>query len=98
MQTKIENIINSTTPNISQNDPNMAIKLLSEYGLSNLEILRGATSYNAQLFLNDQDFGIIEEGKRADLLLLSANTLIQLETIENPEKIIAGGRIIERNN
>ena len=74
------------------------IKLLSEYGLSNWEILAGATSYNAQLFLKEPDFGTIEKGKRADILLLSENPLIHLETIENPEKIIAGGKIIERKD
>ena len=31
MQTKIEKLINTTTPNISQKDRNMAIKLLSQY-------------------------------------------------------------------
>ena len=69
---------------------------LSRFGLSNYLILKGATSENAKLFQTNPDFGMIAEGKRADLLLLAENPLEKLDTIEKPVQIISGGRLIHK--
>lgn len=69
---------------------------LKKIGLSNYKILRGATGGNACLFFKDPDFGTIQEGKRADLLLFDGNPLENLALVENPVKIIKAGKFIER--
>jgi imidazolonepropionase-like amidohydrolase len=70
--------------------------LLKEYGLSNFEILRGATYLNSKLFLYNPDFGTIEVGKKANLLLVNGNPLLDLEKLQNPEFIVNRGNIVER--
>lgn len=60
------------------------LRLLVAAGLSNEDVLRGATSLTAGIF-NLTDRGVIRPGKRADLLLLSADPL---DDMANSNKIV----------
>ncbi len=71
---------------------------LKEFGLSNFEILTGATYLASKLFLDNPDFGIITEGKKANILLINGNPLEDLTLIKNPETIIKNGKIIVKVN
>lgn len=73
------------------------IDALKANGLGNFEILRGATYLASKLFLENPDFGIIEEGKKANLLLINGNPLENIALIKSPETIIKNGNIIVRN-
>ncbi len=64
---------------------------LKAFGMSNFEILKAATFLNARLFLKEPDFGSIERGKRADLLIVDQNPLEELNTLKDPALIIKGG-------
>ena len=72
------------------------LRTLKEFGLSNFEILSGATYLNAKLFINDPDFGSIEVGKKADLLILHGNPLEDIAWIKDPMLIMKYGKIITR--
>lgn len=70
------------------------IDALKEYGMTNFEILTGATYLSSKLFLRDPDFGIVEIGKKANLLLINGNPLENLELVKTPETIFLNGDII----
>lgn len=70
---------------------------LKKYGLSNYQILTGATSRAALAYFSNPDFGSITQGNRADLLLLSSNPLEELSVVKFPEMIVTNGRIVKRN-
>lgn len=72
------------------------IDLLKEYGLSNFEILNGATYLNSTLFLKNPSFGLVEVGKKANLLLIDGNPLKNLELLKKPILILKAGNSIER--
>jgi imidazolonepropionase-like amidohydrolase len=60
------------------------LKILNEIGIPTYDVLK-MTTINAALAMNKEtEFGTVEIGKRADLLLLNANPL---ENIENLKKI-----------
>nr|MBP8097952.1 amidohydrolase family protein [Arenimonas sp.] len=61
-------------------------------------LLRAATLDNAKAFGLDAELGSIEVGKRADLLLLTANPLQTLDAYDRIELIILGGEVIERDS
>lgn len=65
---------------------------LKRAGFKNQEILVMATM-NAAHFLGEQEsLGSIEKGKRADLVLLKGNPLLDLKELRNPEMVIRDGR------
>ena len=70
-------------------------ELLIEAGLSNLEVLRAATVEPAKVFgLNDR--GIIEPGKRADLVLIHGNPLEDIKTTRNIQRVWCKGIEVRR--
>lgn len=69
---------------------------LKQYGMTNFEILTGATYLSSKLFLKNPDFGSVEKGKKANLLLINGNPLKNLEFVKTPETIFMNGIIILR--
>ena len=71
------------------------LALLVKGGLSEMEALQTAT-LNPARFLNLADQGTIEPGAQADLVLLDANPLLNIENTRKIRAVIAGGRLFER--
>ncbi len=65
-------------------------------GLSLEEVLAAATINNAKQFNIDKDYGSVEEGKIANLLLLKNNPLVSIESWDSIETIFLHGKPIAR--
>ena len=64
---------------------------MAEAGMQPLEIIVAATRNGAETLSDDPDFGTVEPGKRADLLILSANPLDDIANAQSIETVIRGG-------
>lgn len=67
-------------------------------GIDLKTILRAATLDNAKAFGLDAELGSIEVGKRADLVLLTANPLETIDAYDRIERIMLSGEVIERDS
>lgn len=74
----------------------LEIELLEDAGLTPYQVLRAATIAPAELLGRSDEFGTLEVGKRADLLLVSSNPLEDLSTVLEPVGICAAGRWLSR--
>lgn len=66
------------------------LELLVEAGLSPIDAIRAATSLPA-LHFGLHDRGVIEEGKRADLVLISENPLTDIRATRSIKRVWCGG-------
>lgn len=57
------------------------LELLREAGFHPLEVIRSATLYGAQALGADKDLGSVEPGKLADLVIIDANPLENLQVL-----------------
>lgn len=73
------------------------LALLVDAGFTPLEALQAAT-LNPAKFLNMPDTGMIQPGKRADLLLLDADPLADIHNISKIHAVILGGRLLDRSD
>ncbi|MBX2814112.1 MAG: amidohydrolase family protein [Myxococcales bacterium] len=67
-----------------------------EAGVPLLELFQALTYRNAQLLRLEGSIGSVEEGKRADLLLLHKNPLESLEAYDTIEWVFVKGRAVAR--
>jgi imidazolonepropionase-like amidohydrolase len=66
-------------------------------GLSPSAVMRAATLENARFFGLADDVGTIQVGKKAHLLLLSANPLEAVAAWDSIEKIVVAGEVVGRD-
>lgn len=69
---------------------------LVEAGLTPEEALEAATRRAAEMLDVADEFGTIEPGKRADLLVLAANPLEDIRNTRSLEAVVAAGRLVDR--
>ena len=68
------------------------MKRMADAGMKPYDILKSGT-YNVGLYLKEKDnFGTIEAGKRADLILLDANPLEDIGNIARRSGVMVRGR------
>ncbi len=70
--------------------------LLVSAGLTPGEVLRAATLDAARFMKLDRNFGSVERGKHADLLLLSADPLIDIANSRSIAGVMLGGHYYDR--
>ncbi|ABI77667.1 amidohydrolase family protein [Hyphomonas neptunium ATCC 15444] len=80
-----------TIPGFSLHDE---LQSLSRAGMSPAQAIYAATAAPAQIIRNNA--GIIETGRRADLVLLNENPLTDIENTTSIDTVILNGRILDR--
>jgi imidazolonepropionase-like amidohydrolase len=74
------------------------MRLMAQSGIPMDAIFRAATLNNARQFGLAKDYGTVEPGKIANLLLLTANPLETMRAWAQIEKVILHGDVIERES
>ena len=74
--------------------PRMLRLLSEEFGLSNEEILRAATSNAAQVLLGESELGTIEAGQLADIIIVDGDPLTDLSALLDVEMVIKDGKVV----
>lgn len=72
------------------------LKKMTEAGMSPYEILKSGTENVGRYFEEQDDFGTIAEGQRADMILVEKNPMENLETIENHFGVMVRGEWFSR--
>jgi imidazolonepropionase-like amidohydrolase len=68
--------------------------LVNEVGLSPLEALTSATFVGAAVIGVEEDFGSIEVGKVADLVVYPADPSVDITALRHPSHVIRGGKVV----
>jgi imidazolonepropionase-like amidohydrolase len=77
------------------NPPGMLVsemQLLADLGLGAAGAIRGATSLAADT-LGLDDLGVVAVGKRADLVLVAGDPLVDLTVLRSPRAVAQDGKI-----
>ncbi len=69
---------------------------LVKAGLTPAQALRAATLAGARFLHRTEDFGSIDAGKKADLVLLRENPLLDISHTRSVETVVFGGRLYTR--
>jgi len=80
----------------SGSDPHREMELLVEAGLSPADVLVSATRNGAAALHELDQTGTIEPGKRADLLLLSANPAEDIRNLRRVERVMRDGQWVAK--
>jgi imidazolonepropionase-like amidohydrolase len=72
------------------------LELMVEAGMSPMDALVAATRLPAQMLGQEQAFGTLTPGRRADLLVLGANPLLDISNTRTLEVVIQNGRVLDR--
>jgi imidazolonepropionase-like amidohydrolase len=74
------------------------LRLMQKNGLSPVETLRSATMNAAEAMGRSAEFGSIEPGKRADMIILSADPLVDSSNLSHIETVIVRGIVLSRED
>jgi len=74
------------------------VEQLAELGLSPLEAIQTATLNPAIALKKQSEFGSIEPGKVADLVLLNADPLADIRNIEKISAVMIDGKVMDRRD
>jgi len=70
------------------------LKAMQESGMTNWQILQASTMNGAKVLDKENDFGTITEGKKANLILLDANPVENLDNLTKIHLVINKGKVI----
>ncbi|MBO6584702.1 MAG: amidohydrolase family protein [Gracilimonas sp.] len=72
------------------------LPLMQEANMTNYEIIETGTKNVGEYFAEWDDFGVVAEGQRADLILLNENPLQDLSAIKNHSGVMVQGKWYSR--
>ncbi|WP_099189613.1 amidohydrolase family protein [Tepidibacter mesophilus] len=71
------------------------LKLMIENGMTPMDAIKTTTSEVAILLVIEKEYGSIEVGKKADILVLNENPIVNIETLFNVESVYKLGKLVK---
>lgn len=78
-------------------DHHFELQTMVDYGLTPQQALKASVWNGPDYFGLIQDYGSIETGKVADLLILNGNPLTDIRETQNIRSVIRQGKLMDRN-
>lgn len=72
------------------------LQLWQQAGMQSADILRAATIHGARFMQQSADYGSVATGKKADLLLLKQNPLLDISATRQLQTLVYQGKVYER--
>ncbi len=66
-----------------------------EAGLTPMQAIQAATINVAKMFRKDKDFGTVEAGKVADIIVIEGDPLKDMWVVQNVKMVVLNGRVID---
>jgi len=73
------------------------MKLWVEYGMEPMHVLSAATRHGAELLGQADEFGTVEPGKLADIIVVHGNPLMDMMALRNPPYVIKAGKVLKED-
>ncbi len=70
--------------------------IFAEAGVTPMQIIQGATKWSAEMIDKGNDLGTVERGKIADLLIVNADPLLDIQNLRNTSTVIFDGKVVPR--
>jgi hypothetical protein len=67
-----------------------------EAGLTPMQAIQAGTINVAKAFRKDKDFGTVEAGKVADIVIIDGDPLKDIWTVQNVSLVVLGGKVVDR--
>jgi imidazolonepropionase-like amidohydrolase len=71
------------------------LKNYATIGMSNADVLRSATLWSAQYCKMEKLLGTVTAGKKADLIIVSGNPLLNISALDKIEMVISKGKLFD---
>ncbi len=72
------------------------MEMMAEYGMKPVEVLKSATSINADVFGYGDKLGRIRKGLLADMIAVQGNPSIEVKAVRDVSFIMKDGRIYKQ--
>ena len=67
-----------------------------EAGITPMQAIQAGTINSAKAFRKDKDYGTVEAGKVADVVIIDGDPLKDMWTVQNVTLVVQGGKIVDR--
>lgn len=72
------------------------MEIFQEAGIEPMKIIQAATSWTAEAMMKDADYGTIEAGKIADMVILNSDPLADIHNTRDISDVVFDGKIADR--
>jgi hypothetical protein len=72
------------------------VAIHTEAGATPMQIIQGATKWSAEMIEKDKDLGTIEVGKIADIVIVNADPLQDIQNLRTTDTVIFDGKVVPR--
>lgn len=71
------------------------MKVWVDYGMDPMHVISAATRHGAEMLGEAEEFGTIDPGKKADVIVVDGNPLLDMRALRDPDVVVKDGEVLK---